>query len=118
MAPKRISRLRLFLKITNNRQEILRRMKPTEGRRRVVVEEIQPQIDGGRYPAKRVIGDTVTVTAAIFSDGHDHVAARLLYRPAASKAWLSVPFAPRTNDIWAADFTVDQAGSWVFTVVA
>ena len=38
-------------------------MKPSEGRKRVVIEEIQPQIDGGRYPAKRVVGDTVTVTA-------------------------------------------------------
>jgi starch synthase (maltosyl-transferring) len=51
-------------------------MKPTEGRRRVIIEEVQPTIDAGRYPAKRVIGDTVKVTAAIFSDGHDHIAPR------------------------------------------
>ena len=43
-------------------------MKPNEGRARVVIEEISPTIDGGRYPAKRVIGDRVKVTAAIFSD--------------------------------------------------
>ena len=55
-------------------------MKPTEGRRRVVIEEVQPEVNAGRYPAKRAIGDNVTVQAAIFSDGHDHVAARLLYR--------------------------------------
>jgi len=40
------------------------RMKPTEGRRRVIIEEIQPSIDAGRYPAKRIVGDVVTVTAA------------------------------------------------------
>jgi starch synthase (maltosyl-transferring) len=93
-------------------------MKPTEGRSRVVIEEIQPQIDGGRYPAKRVVGDIVTVTAAIFGDGHDHVAARLLYRPAASKKWQSVPFRAPDNDVWSAGFVVDKVGPWMFTVEA
>jgi starch synthase (maltosyl-transferring) len=49
-------------------------MKPVEGRRRVVIEEVQPQVDCGRYPAKRILGDIVTVSAAVFGDGHDHVA--------------------------------------------
>ncbi len=49
-------------------------MKPNEGRFRVIIEEVQPEIDCGRYPAKRILGDIVTVTAAIFADGHDHVA--------------------------------------------
>jgi starch synthase (maltosyl-transferring) len=93
-------------------------MKPTEGRRRVIIEAIQPCIDAGRYPAKRVLGDTVTVTAAIFSDGHDHVAARLLYRPAGGKKWQTVPFAALTNDLWTASFVVDQIGPWNFTVEA
>jgi starch synthase (maltosyl-transferring) len=93
-------------------------MKPNEGRRRVVIEAIQPQIDCGRYPAKRVIGDTVTVTAAIFGDGHDHVAARLLYRAASSQKWLSAPFTPINNDLWFAEFTVDKLGPWTFTIEA
>jgi len=93
-------------------------MKPKEGRSRVVIEEIEPQIEGGRYPAKRVVGDTVTVTAAIFGDGHDHVAARLLYRPASSKKWMSAPFAAPDNDVWSAEFVVDKMGPWQFTVEA
>jgi len=93
-------------------------MKPTEGRRRVIIEEIQPQVDGGRYPAKRVIGDTVTVTAAIFSDGHDHVAARLLYRHTSSRKWQSVPFVELNNDLWTAEFVVDKLGPWRFTIEA
>jgi starch synthase (maltosyl-transferring) len=93
-------------------------MKPTEGRRRVVIEEIQPSVDAGRYPAKRVLGDDVTVTAAIFSDGHDHVAARLLYRHASQKKWQSVPFTALTNDLWTATFPVDTIGPWRFTVEA
>jgi starch synthase (maltosyl-transferring) len=93
-------------------------MKPTDGRRRVIIEEVQPQVDAGRYPAKRILGDTVTVTAAIFSDGHDHVAARLLYRAAGSRKWLSAPFAPLTNDSWEAHFIVDRIGLWSFTIEA
>ncbi|HZL29105.1 MAG TPA: alpha-1,4-glucan--maltose-1-phosphate maltosyltransferase [Acidobacteriaceae bacterium] len=93
-------------------------MKPKEGRSRVVIEEIQPQIDGGRYPAKRVVGDTVSVSAAIFGDGHDHVAARLLYRAAGSKKWLAAPFGAPDNDVWPAQFVVDKIGPWQFTVEA
>ncbi|MEO7030499.1 MAG: alpha-1,4-glucan--maltose-1-phosphate maltosyltransferase [Acidobacteriaceae bacterium] len=93
-------------------------MKPTEGRRRVVIEDIQPQIDCGRYPPKRIIGDTVTVTAAIFADGHDHVAARLLYRHASARKWQSVPFAPLTNDLWSAEFTAAKLGPWRFSIEA
>jgi len=93
-------------------------MKPTEGRRRVVIEEIQPQIEGGRYPAKRVLNDEVEITAAIFSDGHDHVAARLLYRHDTQQQTLTVPFTPVDNDIWSAKFNVDRLGTWHFTIEA
>ncbi len=91
-------------------------MKPTEGRRRVVIEEIQPVVNGGRFPAKRTVGDQVTVTAAIFSDGHDHVGARLLYRHSSEKAWSTVPFTALPNDMWTARFPVDRLGTWHFTV--
>jgi starch synthase (maltosyl-transferring) len=91
-------------------------MKPIEGRQRIVIEAIQPQIDGGRHPAKRIIGDTVTVTAAIFGDGHDHVAARLLYRHASSRKWLYAPFTAVDNDVWSAEFTADKLGAWLFTI--
>ena len=91
-------------------------MKPSEGRRRVVIEEVQPQVNGGRYPAKRVLGDQVTVTAAIFSDGHDHVAARLLYRHSSQQRWKAIPFGALPNDLWTASFPVDELGTWVFTV--
>ena len=53
-------------------------MKPTEGRKRIVIEEIQPTVDNGRHPAKRILGDTVDVTAAIFgkiaADEAEHLA--------------------------------------------
>ena len=89
-----------------------------EGRRRVVIEEVQPQVDFGRYPVKRTLGDTVTVTAAVFGDGHDHVAGRLLYRHAGNDRWQSVPFEPLTNDLWQAKFVVDRLGEWHYTLEA
>jgi len=93
-------------------------MKPVEGRRRVVIEEVQPQVDCGRYPAKRILGDAVTVTAAVFGDGHDHVAGRLLYRHSSEKDWRSTPLTPLNNDLWIVTFTVDKLGDWLYTLEA
>jgi starch synthase (maltosyl-transferring) len=95
-------------------------MKPSEGRKRVIIEEIQPSVDNGRYPAKRVLGDTVTVTAAIFGDGHDHLGARLLVRHSTERTWQTQysTFRELGNDLWSAAFTVDKLGLWYFTVEA
>jgi starch synthase (maltosyl-transferring) len=93
-------------------------MKPVEGRRRVIIEEVQPQIDCGRYPAKRILGDTVTVTAAVFGDGHDHVSGRLLYRHASEPGWRFTPLTPLTNDLWTVTFTADKLGDWLYTIEA
>jgi starch synthase (maltosyl-transferring) len=93
-------------------------MKPIEGRKRVIIEEVSPQVDDGRYPAKRTLGDIVTVTAAVFGDGHDHVSARLLYRHVSKDDWRSTPLVPLTNDLWSATFTVDELGDWLFTIEA
>jgi starch synthase (maltosyl-transferring) len=93
-------------------------MKPVEGRRRVIIEEVQPQIDCGRYPAKRILGSAVTLTAAVFGDGHDHVAGRLLYRHSSETDWHFTPLAPLTNDLWTATFTADKLGDWLYTIEA
>ena len=93
-------------------------MKPIEGRKRVVIEEVEPQVDCGRYPAKRILGDTVTVTAAVFGDGHDHVSGRLLYRHSSETDWRSTPLSALTNDLWSASFTVDALGDWLYTLEA
>ena len=91
-------------------------MKPTEGRARVVIEQITPQVEGGRYPARRIEGDAVTVTAAIFGDGHDHLAARLLFRHKTDRRWRSTPMKPLDNDLWEATFQADRIGMWEFSV--
>ncbi len=93
-------------------------MKPAEGRKRAVIEAIQPQVDCGRYPARRILGDRVDISAAIFSDGHDHVAARLLYKPEGEREWRFAPMTALVNDMWSSSFIVDRAGAWVFTIQA
>jgi starch synthase (maltosyl-transferring) len=91
-------------------------MKPVEGRKRVIIEEVQPQIDCGRYPAKRILGDAVTITAAVFGDGHDHVSGRLLYRHSSETDWHFTPLTPLTNDLWTVTFAVDKLGDWLYTI--
>ena len=49
------------------------------GRKRVVIENVRPEIDGGRHPVKRVLGEQVTVKADVFTDGHDSLACVLLF---------------------------------------
>ena len=92
-------------------------MKPAHGRNRVVIEEINPQVDGGRHPVCRVVGDEVVVTAVIFADGHDRVCAQLLYRRSSERRWRTTSMAPVNNDIWTGSFRADKLGGWHFTVV-
>jgi starch synthase (maltosyl-transferring) len=95
-----------------------KQMKPTEGRKRVVLENIQPQLDCGRTTARRFLGDRIVVSAALYSDGHDHVLARLLYKHRSDPGWLSTPMTALGNDLWSAEFTVDRIGPWSFTIQA
>lgn len=87
-----------------------------DGRRRVVVQDIRPQIDRGRFPIKRVIGQKVVVKAHVFSDGHDRIAALLLYRPDDQNDWRRVPMQPLGNDLWQASFTVSERKPYLYTV--
>jgi starch synthase (maltosyl-transferring) len=69
-----------------------------DGRTRVVIENLKPEIDGGRFPIKRVVGEKVTVSADIFADGHDSISARLLYRKQKDGEWKEVPMRSIEND--------------------
>lgn len=90
--------------------------KPADGRKRVVVESVQPEIDAGRFPVKRIVGDTVRAEADVFADGHDHVAARLLFRYCDVPQWTAVPMQPLGNDRWRAEFSVARVGEYLYTV--
>jgi starch synthase (maltosyl-transferring) len=90
--------------------------KKPEGRRRVIIEGITPQVDGGRFPAKRIVGDQVRVEADIFTDGHDAIAASLLARREGSPDWTEIPMRPLVNDRWEAAFRVTELGRYEYKV--
>jgi starch synthase (maltosyl-transferring) len=102
-------------------------LEPTvaAGLRRVVVERVQPEIDAGRFPIKRTVGESVSVTVDAFADGHDLLAGVLKYRHRASarqaagnerQTWTEVPLAPLGNDSWGASFLVTELGQYEYAV--
>ena len=95
--------------------------------RRVIVEGVQPEIDGGRFPIKRTVGESVSVTVDLFADGRDLIAGVLKYRlaagsgsaqDAADPAWTEVPLSDLGNDRWGASFAVTEPGEYEYTVEA
>jgi starch synthase (maltosyl-transferring) len=89
-----------------------------QGKSRVVIENVQPLVDGGLYPAKRTVGETVQVSASIFGDGHDHIRASVLYKKDGATKWNSIELQPTYNDEWQATFKVEEQGKYVFTIHA
>jgi starch synthase (maltosyl-transferring) len=88
---------------------------------RILIEDVWPEIDGGRYPVKRVVGDEVAVWTDLLRDAHDKIAAVLKYAPAneaSDAAWREVPFALFDNDRWVARFCPDRVGLWRYTIEA
>jgi starch synthase (maltosyl-transferring) len=87
-----------------------------DGRRRVVIESVRPQVDCGRFSIKRVAGETVVVEADVFADGHDQVACQLLYWREKETAPQSLPMALVGNDRWRGEFQVLTVGRYEYTV--
>jgi len=87
-----------------------------DGRRRVVIEHVWPQIDCGRFPIKRVVGETVEVEAIVFAEGHDQVACQLSYWRKNETAAKAAPMVPIGNDRWRGEFAVPCVGQYEYTV--
>ena len=87
-------------------------------RRTVIIENVAPAVDGGRYAAKRELGARVEVFADIFKDGHDVLAAFVLYRRETETAWRESPMRFVDNDRWAGEIVLDALGRWIFTIEA
>lgn len=85
---------------------------------RVIIDRVRPEIDGGRFPIKRCLGETVKVDADIFTDGHDAISAQLLFRHERSSRWRSVSLEGFPNDKWKASFKVTELGRYVYTLRA
>jgi starch synthase (maltosyl-transferring) len=87
-------------------------------RSRVVIENIQPSVDAGQFPVKRIVGDEVRVTADIHADGHDHLAAILKIRQKGQATWTVTPLRPLPNDVWEGSFVVSHMGDYEYTLEA
>ncbi len=85
---------------------------------RIAIEAVAPAVDVGQFPVKRLAGDAVSVTADIFADGHEMLAAALLWRPADEAEWQREPMPPTVNDRWEASFTPARVGRYAFAVEA
>jgi starch synthase (maltosyl-transferring) len=85
---------------------------------RVVIENVTPEIDGGVFAAKRVMGERVVVQADIFADGHDVLQAALLHRPTTANAFIRTAMNMVNNDRWEGEFRVDSLGTYVYTLEA
>jgi starch synthase (maltosyl-transferring) len=80
-------------------------------RRTIIIERIEPQVDDGRDPVKRVVGDELLVTADIFADGHDLLDAALRLRadaPGLRASWREVPMRLIDNDRWSGSIRLDR----------
>jgi starch synthase (maltosyl-transferring) len=93
-------------------------MTNNEGCRRVIIEGVKPQVDCGRYPIKRVVGEKVVVEADAFTDGHDVIHCLLRYRKEDERGWDEAPMEFLVNDRWRAEFVVTELGRYRYTVAA
>ncbi len=93
-------------------------MTIAEGISRVIIEGVRPEIDGGRFPIKRVVGEEVTVEADIFADGHETLSACLLYRREDELGWAETPMEFLINDRWRGSFVVEKTGRYRYTIIA
>ncbi len=83
---------------------------------RVVIEAVTPQVDGGRYPAKRIVDEQVVIEADVFGDGHDAIGALLRSRKTGSRRWHETRMTSTGNDRWSAELTPDSLGVWQFEI--
>ena len=93
-------------------------MEHEEGGIRIVIEGVKPEIDGGSFPIKRIVGDELAVEADIFADGHDVLSAALMYRKEGDPNWIEVPMEFLANDRWRGSFKVTEMGRYRYTFAA
>jgi starch synthase (maltosyl-transferring) len=84
----------------------------------VIIELVAPEVDCGRFPIKRTVGEEVAVSADIFADGHDVIVAVVRHRCASARDWIEVPMSLSANDRWTGCFTVTAQGWHEYTIEA
>jgi starch synthase (maltosyl-transferring) len=84
----------------------------------IQIQNVEPQVNCGRFSIKRVVGEEVVVDATIFRAGHDVLRGAVRSRGPGARRWRESPLEPLGNDQWRGSFTVDKPGRWTYTVAA
>jgi starch synthase (maltosyl-transferring) len=82
------------------------------------IEDVFPSIDGGRFPVKRIVGEPIEVWADIYRDGHEVIAAALVWRREVDREWRREPMTMDSNDRWSGTFVPDAPGRYVYAIEA
>jgi len=93
-------------------------MRPERGEERVIIKGVKPEINGGRFPIKRTVGETVIAEADILAEGHDILSGVLRYRHEADEHWSEIPLEFLGNDRWRAEFAVARPGRYPYRLEA
>lgn len=83
---------------------------------RIIIESVKPQLDGGSFFIKRIINQTVNVSAHVFADGHDVVECCVKFKHEKDKKWSEVRMSPTENDEWEAEFVVEKQGFYSYFI--
>jgi starch synthase (maltosyl-transferring) len=86
--------------------------------RPILIERVEPGVNDGRYPCKRVVGDRLEVSADIFKEGHDLLGAVILFRARDDSLWSERPMCPAGNDRWTGQFPLERNTRYTFTIEA
>lgn len=86
--------------------------------RPILIEHVEPAVGGGRYPCKRVVGDSLHVSADILKEGHDLLDAVILYRVRDESRWREAPMRLVDNDRWAGQFLLERNARYAYTIEA
>lgn len=89
-----------------------------DGKERVVIDNVQPEINNGRFAIKRIEGESVKASADIFADGHEQVQAYLLFRKKGERYWQKKSMSVVAKDCWQGEFVVNETGIYEYTIVA
>jgi starch synthase (maltosyl-transferring) len=92
--------------------------KPDCAAPRIAIEGVSPMVGDGNFPVRRVVGEVLVVDANVIADGHDTLAAEILWRPADEKDWRSAPMKFLGNDEWRGQFPLPRLGRYVYAVTA
>lgn len=87
-------------------------------RQRVIIENVQPEVNAGRYPIKRIVGESIHVRADIFADGHDAIRAAVHYKKMESKTWTEQLLEAHPNDLFEATFKLEEQGVFEYKIIA